>query len=216
MAAAVDQVSKGRLTLGIGAGWQINEHASYGLELGSVRERMDRFEEAVQVLHSLLREPRTTFAGDYFQLKDAPNQPAPVQDRLPLLIGGTGEQRMLPLAARYADEWNAWTTPDLLAHKVSVLRASCERIGRDPEEIHVSTQALLYLSTDKEWLAGKRSSAAAMPSIVGTPSEVVDIVAAYRQAGAAELIVPDFTLGSPAQRKETCDLLMEEVAPAFR
>ena len=62
-------------------------------------------------------------------------------------------------------------------------RASCERIGRDPEEIHVSTQALLYLSTDKEWLAGKRSSVVAMPSIVGTPSEVVDIVAAYRQAG---------------------------------
>jgi F420-dependent oxidoreductase-like protein len=216
MAAAVDQVSKGRLTLGIGAGWQINEHASYGLELGSVRERMDRFEEAVQILHSLLRESRTTFAGEYFQLKDAPNQPAPVQDRLPLLIGGSGERRMVPLAARYADEWNAWTTPDLLAHKVSVLRANCERIGRDPQEIHVSTQALLYLSTDKEWLAGKRSSAAPMPTIVGTPSEVVDIVGAYRQAGAAELIVPDFTLGSPAQRKDTCDLLMEEVATAFR
>jgi F420-dependent oxidoreductase-like protein len=216
MAAAVDQVSKGRLTLGIGAGWQINEHASYGLALGSVRERMDRFEEAVVVLHSLLRQSRTTFAGDYFQLTEAPNQPAPVQDRLPLLIGGAGERRMLPLAARYADEWNAWTTPDLLAHKVSVLRANCERIGRDPQEIHVSTQALLYLSTDKEWLDSKRPSAAGMPTIVGTPSEVIDIVGAYQHAGAAELIVPDFTLGSSTQREDTCDLLMEEVATAFR
>ncbi len=216
MAAAVDQVSNGRLTLGIGAGWQLNEHASYGMALGSTRERMDRFEEAVQILHSLLRKPRTTFAGHYFQLTEAPNQPGPVQDRLPLLIGGAGERRMLPLAARYADEWNAWTTPDLLAHKLSVLRASCERIGRDPQEIRVSTQALLFLSTDKEWLDSRRQSAAAMPSIVGTPSEVVDIVGAYREAGAAELIVPDVTLGSGARKKDTCDLLMEEVASAFR
>lgn len=216
IAAAVDQVSKGRLSLGIGAGWQLNEHSSYGLPLGTNRERMDRFEEAVQILHSLLRKPRTTFDGQYFQLTEAPNQPGPVQDRLPLLIGGAGERRMLPLAARYADEWNAWTTPDVLAHKVSVLRASCERIGRDPGEIHVSTQALLFLSTDKEWLDSKRQSPAGMPTIVGTPSEVVDIVAAYRDAGAAELIVPDATLGSSARKKETCDLLIEEVAPAFR
>ncbi len=212
----MDQVSNGRLSLGIGAGWQINEHASYGLALGSIRERMDRFEEATQILHGLLRHRRTTFAGDYFQVTEAPNQPGPVQDRLPLLIGGAGEQRMLPLAARYADEWNAWTTPDQLAHKLSVLRASCERIGRDPREIHVSTQAVLYLSTDKEWLDSKRESAAAFPTIVGTPSEVIDIVAAYREAGAAELIVPDFTLGSSERKKDTCDLLMEEVASAFR
>jgi F420-dependent oxidoreductase-like protein len=219
MAAAIDQVSHGRLSLGIGAGWQLNEHAAYGLALGSVRERMDRFEEATQILHSLLRQRRTTFAGEYFQLTEAPNQPGPVQAQLPLLIGGAGERRMLPLAARYADEWNAWTTPELLAQKLSVLRASCERIGRDPQEIHVSTQAVLYLSTDKEWLAARREqaeAAAAFPAIVGTPSEVVDIVAAYLEAGAAELIVPDFTLGSPARKKETCDLLMEEVVPAFR
>jgi F420-dependent oxidoreductase-like protein len=219
MAAAIDQVSHGRLSLGIGAGWQLNEHAAYGLALGSVRERMDRFEEATQILHSLLRQRRTTFAGDYFQLTEAPNQPGPVQAQLPLLIGGAGERRMLPLAARYADEWNAWTTPELLAQKLSVLRASCERIGRDLQEIHVSTQAVLYLSTDKEWLATKREQAegaAAFPAIVGTPSEVVDIVAAYRDAGAAELIVPDFTLGSAARKKETCDLLMEEVVPSFR
>jgi F420-dependent oxidoreductase-like protein len=212
MAAAIDQVSHGRLSLGIGAGWQLNEHAAYGLALGSVRERMDRFEEATQILHSLLRQRRTTFAGEYFQLTEAPNQPGPVQAQLPLLIGGAGERRMLPLAARYADEWNAWTTPELLAQKLSVLRASCERIGRDPQEIHVSTQAVLYLAARRQ----QAEAAAAFPAIVGTPSEVVDIVAAYVEAGAAELIVPDFTLGSAARKKETCDLLMEEVVPAFR
>jgi F420-dependent oxidoreductase-like protein len=216
IAAAVDQVSHGRLTLGVGAGWQENEHASYGIPLGTVRERMDRFTEAVQMLRSLLSQPRTTFSGQYFQIQDAPCQPRPVQERLPLLIGGGGERRTLRIAAEYADEWNAWTTPDLLAHKLSVLRQHCEQIGRDPAEIHVSTQAALYLSTDKQWLEDKRQAATGRPAIVGTPSEVADIVARYRDAGADELIVPDSTLGSMARKKDTCDLFMQEVAPAFR
>lgn len=216
IAAAVDQVSGGRLSLGVGAGWQVNEHAAYGLELGSVRERMDRFEEAVQILASLLTEPRTTFDGKYFQVQDAPAQPAPVQARMPLLIGGGGERRTLRIAARYADHWNCWTTPEVLAHKLSVLREHCEQVGRDPAEIHVSTQALLYLSTDEEWVREKRENQSGPPVIAGTPAEVADIVARYQEAGADELIVPDSTLGSMARKKETCDLFMKEVAPAFR
>jgi F420-dependent oxidoreductase-like protein len=216
IAAAVDQVSHGRLTLGVGAGWQENEHAAYGLPLGTVRERLDRFEEAVQVLRSLLSQPRTTFAGQYFQLQDAPCQPGPVQDRLPLLVGGGGERRTLRIAARYADHWNAWTTPDQLAHKVSVLRQHCEEAGRDPAEIHVSTQALLYLSTDKQWLEDKRQASSGQLVIVGTPAEVADIVARYREAGADELIVPDFTLGGMARKQDTCDLFMREVAAVLR
>jgi F420-dependent oxidoreductase-like protein len=216
IASAVDQVSHGRLTLGIGAGWQENEHAAYGIALGTVRERMDRFEEAAQILRSLLTRPRTTFEGRYFRLRDAPNQPAPVQDRLPLLIGGAGERRTMRVAARYADQWNSWTTPEVLEHKVSVLRAHCEEIGRDPGEIHVSTQALLFLSTDKEWLAEKRRAESGPRAIVGTPAEVADVVARYREAGAGELIVPDFTFGPVARVKDTCDLFMQEVAPSFR
>jgi F420-dependent oxidoreductase-like protein len=216
IAAAVDQVSHGRLTLGVGAGWQENEHAVYGLALGTLRERMDRFEEAAQILHSLLRQPRTTFSGQYFDVADAPNQPAPVQDRLPLLIGGGGEKRTLRIAAQYADQWNSWTTPDVLAHKLSVLRAHCADVGRDPGEIHVSTQALLFLSTDESWLKEKREAPGARAAIIGTPAEVTDIIGQYREAGADEIIVPDFTLGSVARTKDTCDLLMSEVAPAFR
>ena len=216
IAAAVDQVSHGRLTLGVGAGWQQNEHASYGIALGTVRERLDRFEEAVQILRSMLSQPRTTFAGQYFRLQDAPNQPAPVQGRMPLLIGGRGERRTMLIAARYADEWNSWTTPELLAHKVSVLRAHCEQVGRDPDEIRVSTQALLYLSTDQAWLRDQRPTEPGYPVIVGTPEEVADIVARYREAGADELIVPDSTLGSMDRKKDTCDLFMQEVAASFR
>jgi alkanesulfonate monooxygenase SsuD/methylene tetrahydromethanopterin reductase-like flavin-dependent oxidoreductase (luciferase family) len=216
MAAAVDQISQGRLLLGMGAGWQENEHASYGIELGTVTERLDRFEEAVQITVSMLRSPRTTFAGKFFHVTDAPNQPPPVQEGLPLLIGGGGERRTLRVAARYADEWNAWTTPDLLAHKLEVLGKHCEDVGRDASDIRVSTQALVYLSKDTAWLDSKRGAAGDRPAIVGTPDEVVDIVGRYREAGADELIVPDSTFGSLARRKDTYDLFMEEVAASFR
>ncbi|HLX50949.1 MAG TPA: TIGR03560 family F420-dependent LLM class oxidoreductase [Streptosporangiaceae bacterium] len=216
IAAAVDQISHGRLTLGIGAGWQLNEHAAYGIELGTVRERMDRFEEAVQVVLGLLTQPRTSFGGKYFQLQDAPNQPAPVAGRLPLLIGGGGERRTLRTAARYADEWNAWTTPGLLAHKLSVLHRHCEQVGRDPGEIHVSTQGLLFLSTDEQWLRDNVPAGRGLAVIAGTPAEVTEIIGRYQEAGADEIIVPDTSLGPMARKKDTIDLFMTEVAAAFR
>ena len=216
IATAVDQISGGRLTLGVGTGWQENEHLAYGIELGTVKERLDRFEEAVQILTSMLHEPRTTVAGTYFDVTNAPNQPAPVQERLPLMIGGGGERRTMRIAAQYADEWNAWTAPDVLAHKVKVLSSHCDDLGRDPAEIAVSTQALLFLSTDESWLAKNREQPSALPTIVGTPAEVSDIIGQYRDSGADELIIPDFTMGPMSSRKDTCDLFMQEIAPHFR
>jgi len=145
-----------------------------------------------------------------------PNQPTPVQERMPLLIGGGGERRTMKIAARYADEWNAWTTPEVLAHKVKVLHAHGHDTGRDAAEIHVSTQGLLFLSTDKSWLARYRSDEPARPMIVGTPDEVAEIVGRYRDAGADELIVPAFTFSTLERAKDTRDLFIEEVAPQFR
>jgi F420-dependent oxidoreductase-like protein len=215
IAAAVDTISGGRLLLGIGAGWQENEHNAYGIRLGSVRERLDRLEEAVHVLRGLLEEPRTTFAGEHFRITDAPNDPKPVQQPLPLLIGGGGERRTMRIAAQHADEWNAWSTPEVLAHKRRVLQSHCDDLDRDPAEIAVSTQALVFLSTDEEWLAGKRGDVG-RPTIVGTPAEVVEIVGQYRDAGCDELIIPDWTMGSMQRRMDTCDLFIEEVAAHFR
>ncbi len=216
VAAAVDRISGGRLVVGLGAGWQVNEHAAYGLELGSVTERLDRFEEAVQVVASLLRQRRTTFDGRYYHLHEAPNQPAPVQERVPILIGGGGERRTMRIAARHADEWNTWSTPEVLRHKTEVLAAHCSTEGRDPAEVRVSTQALTFVSTDHREVERVRSVDFGRASAVGTPAEMVDLLGSYAQAGADEYIVPGFTLDDPARRLEFCDLFIEEVAPALR
>jgi F420-dependent oxidoreductase-like protein len=215
IAAAVDHVSGGRLVLGLGAGWQRNEHLAYGLELGTVTERLDRFEEACTVIRSLLQERRTTYAGRYYAVADAPNQPAPVQARVPMLIGGGGEQRTLRIVARHADEWNIWSTPEVLARKLDVLRGHCDALGRDPGEIGVSTQAQLFLSNDAAWLDEQRAVAPPGLSIVGTPSEVAEVVERYRLAGAGELVVPD-SMAPLEQWKDTCDLFMDQVARPFR
>ena len=135
MVAALDHVSGGRAIAGLGAGWQVNEHAAYGIDLLSARDRSDRFEESVHVVASLLREPRTTFDGRYFQLKDAPNQPAPMQERLPVLVAGSGEQRTLRTVATYADVWHTWGTPESFGAKSAVLDERCREAGRDPASI---------------------------------------------------------------------------------
>ncbi len=212
IAAAVDNISNGRLLLGLGAGWQENEHQAYGLELGTIKQRLDRFEEACELIVSMTRHNRTNFKGAYYEVADAPNQPAPVQEKLPILIGGGGERRTLRIAAQYADEWNAWTDPPTLAHKLSVLKQHCDAVGRDPSEIKVSTQAMLLMSDDEQWLKDKRGTSA----LAGSPKEVADAVAAYKDAGADEIIIPDFTMGSMPRRKATCDQFIEEVASNFR
>jgi F420-dependent oxidoreductase-like protein len=216
IAATVDQVSSGRVVLGIGAGWQVNEHRAYGIDLPPARDLLDRFEEAVQIVLGLLRSPRTTFEGRWYTVTDAPCDPKPVQDPLPLLIGGGGERRTMRIAAQHADEWNAWSTPEVMRHKREVLLRHCDSVGRDAGDIRVSTQALLFLSTDESWLAKRRAEPSGRPEIVGTPAEVVEVVAAYRDAGVDELIVPDWTMGSMARRTDTVDLFWAEVASHFR
>lgn len=148
MAAALDIISNGRLELGIGAGWNEEESGAYGIELGSVRERFDRFEEACEVLTSLLSQSTTDFDGKYYQLKGARNEPKGVQrPHPPICIGGSGEKRTLPITARYAQHWNfAGGPPEEFARKRDVLAAECEKIGRDPKEITLSA----HLRLDEE------------------------------------------------------------------
>jgi F420-dependent oxidoreductase-like protein len=213
-AATADVISGGRVILGLGAGWQVNEHEKYGIDLFDLRTRMDRFEEACQVVRALRDDERASFEGDHYRLTDAPMTPKP-EGRLPLLIGGGGEKRTLRIAARYADEWNVWSVPEVLAHKVSVLERHCDEVGRDPADIQRSTQALLFLVDDEARADDLRSRDFGPRTMIGTPEQLTEIVAAYRDAGADELIVPDFTLGTGQQRLEILDRFMSEVASNF-
>src|SRR5215212_5517530 len=117
------------------------------------------------------------------------------------VIGG-GERRTMRIAARYADEWNVWGTPEVLRHKIGVLERHCEDLGRDPSTIRRSAQALLFLSEDEGWLGRFRDTDLGRAAIVGTPDEVGEVVQAYVDAGVDERILPDFTLGSPSRRAD--------------
>ena len=141
MAATLDIVSNGRLELGLGAGWNEEESGAYGIDLGSPRQRSDRFEEACAVIVGLLSDETTTFKGAYFELSDARCNPKPVQrPHPPICIGGSGEQRTLRTAARFAQHWNfVGGTPAELAGKLEVLHRHCADVGRDPDEILVSS-----------------------------------------------------------------------------
>jgi F420-dependent oxidoreductase-like protein len=216
IATTIDQISNGRFVLGIGAGWQENEHAAYGIEFFDAPERLRRLDEACQIIIGLTTNERTDLDGRYYKLHSAPLQPKPVNGKLPLLIGGGGEKVTLRIAATYADEWNVWGTPEVLKQKGAVLDQHCERIGRDPSTIKRSTQALLYISEDQQFLAKMRSGDAGRPLIIGTPEEVIDIVAAYQAAGVDELIVPDWNMRAWERKVESLDMVIERVAPAFR
>jgi F420-dependent oxidoreductase-like protein len=165
MAATVDIISEGRLELGLGAGWNEDECAAYGIPLGSLRERFDRFDEALDVITGLLTQTTTDFKGRYYTLTAARCEPKPVQrPRPPICIGGSGERRTLRSVARHAQHWNFPGGPvEDWAAKREVLRQRCAEIGRDPTEIITSTHL--------------RYDAAA------GPAALADQAAGYREAG---------------------------------
>jgi F420-dependent oxidoreductase-like protein len=212
MAATLDHISDGRVVLGLGAGWQENEHAAYGIPFYTLSERLARLDEACQVIKQLFSEPSASFDGQYYQLTHAPLEPKPVQDPLPLLIGGGGEKVTLKITAKHADEWNVWGTVDILRHKMEILNEHCAAIGRDPKSIQRSAVALLFMSDDQGFLDKMRGVDTGQPAIIGTPEEVREIVADYQAIGVDELIVPDFTLGPREQKLATLDRFITDVA----
>jgi alkanesulfonate monooxygenase SsuD/methylene tetrahydromethanopterin reductase-like flavin-dependent oxidoreductase (luciferase family) len=210
--ATVDHISGGRVVFGLGAGWQENEHAAYGITLPSVKERLDRFEEAVQIVKGLLREEHFSFSGQHYTLTDAPMNPKRAD--MPLLIGASGEKRSMKIAARYADEWNCWSDPELMRGKLEILQRHCDDVGRDRSEIKVSTQALLFMSDDESFLDNMRNAEMPMRKMVGTPKEIGEIIGEFASMGVDELILPDFTLPPPGSaRLEVLDQFAEVAAP---
>ncbi len=214
-AATTDHASGGRLLLGVGTGWQQNEHDQYGIRLGPPGERIARFEEGCRILLGLLREPRTTVAGEHYRVTDAVAEPKPVQQPLPLLIGGKGD-RMLGVVARCADEWNMWGLAPAIAERSAVLERRCEAIDRDPASIRRSAQALVRLTDDPSEAERFLTRTGGRAAVAGPAAAVVDAAAALRDVGLDELIVPDFALGRGQARLERMDALIGELGPALR
>jgi alkanesulfonate monooxygenase SsuD/methylene tetrahydromethanopterin reductase-like flavin-dependent oxidoreductase (luciferase family) len=209
-AVTLDHISHGRAVLGMGAGWQLNEHQQYGIELPPPGERITRFDEACAALRGLLDAPPTTFEGTHYRLQDAVCSPPPVQRRLPLLIGGKGD-RMLGVVARHADQWNMWGLPDTIAARSAVLDRRCEAIGRDPGSVHRSTQALVMLTDDRALGAAFVESVAPRAAFAGSAEEFAALCGEWAEVGVDEVIVPDAALGAGEERLARLDALRAAV-----
>jgi F420-dependent oxidoreductase-like protein len=212
MAVTLDHITNGRIILGLGSGWQENEHTQYGIPFMTVGKRLDALEEACAVITSLFENPTTNFSGDHYQLTEAVLEPKPLQKRLPLLIGGGGEKRTLKITAQYADAWNVWGDPETLRRKNGIIDGYCTAIDRDPKSIHRTAVALLFLNEDAAANEKLRNASIAQPTIIGTVAEVKEIVAAYAAAGVDELIIPGFNLGSVDATKQVLDVFLGQVA----
>jgi len=188
MAATLDVVSDGRLELGIGAGWNEEECTAYGIDLPPLRERFDRFDEALEVIVGLLTNETTTFAGQHYQLTEARSEPKAVQrPHPPIVIGGTGPTRTLKAAARWAQHWNhpGGTVEQWLESKATLAR-HCEEVGRDVAEITTST----HLRIDPD-----------------APGEGIDNAKSFADAGLDLGIAYLPTPHTPARVHQLADLL---------
>jgi len=226
MAAQVDIITEGRLLLGLGAGWQRNEHEAYGIPYGTMRERLERLDETCEVIRSLWTKHRSDFNGRYYQLSNAPLEPKPVQKPHPeLMIGGGGERVTLRIVAKHADHWNVWGGPKILARKTAILEEHCRNVGRDSRTIGRSVNMVLQF-TDKQSeidrLAetvvsrlGSNPDDARDTCLAGTPEQIRQKLVELQQAGATALFIPTF-LRPYDDLLRDIDRFMTEVVPAFR
>ncbi|MDT0201768.1 LLM class F420-dependent oxidoreductase [Nocardioides sp. AE5] len=193
--AGVDQMSGGRVELGIGAGWFEEEHTQYGIPFPSTAERFDRFEEQLEIITGLWRTPlgdRFTHPGPTWPLTDSLALPKPVQDpHPPVLIGGLGKRRTPSLAARFADEFNLpFVDEETTATQFARVRAACEEIGRDADELTWSNALVLCVGRDEAEIArraasiGREVDELRANGLAGTPQEVVDKIHRYAALGS--------------------------------
>jgi F420-dependent oxidoreductase-like protein len=226
MAAQVDIISGGRLVLGIGAGWQENEHEAYGIPFYTMRERLERLDEACQVIKSLWTERRTSFDGRYYRLSDAPLDPKPVQTPHPeLMIGGGGERVTLRIVAKHADHWNVWGGPAVLARKGRILEEHCAALGRDPKTLRRSANMALLITDrkqDVEALAdtiakrmGRHAADARDTCLAGPPDRIRDLLHQLREAKVDTVSIPSMFRPLDELRRDL-DRLIADIAPAFR
>ena len=220
---AIDHIAGGRAVCGIGAGWNEPEYRAYGYDFPSIKTREDQLEEYAEALRRLFDEPFADLAGTHYTLRHAPNNPKPVQRRLPLWIGGAGEKRTLRTAARFADGWNApYIAPEEWRRKSAVLDRWCAEIGRDRHEIARTINVGFYMGADakgaargeeryrSEWGADRRGLAGFLR---GTATQAAELVNGYRDAGAEEL---NIAVRSGPYDWDALSAFAEEVIPTVR
>jgi F420-dependent oxidoreductase-like protein len=232
MAAAVDALSGGRLVLGVGAGWNDQEHRAFGLPFPPLQERMDMLQEGLEVITRLLGDEPAQFAGHYYQLAGANLRPKPIQrPRIPVLIGTTGERRMLRIVARYADEWDVpgTITPAAYRAKRERLAAYCREINRDPREIrHCVSTAFLIGRNEQELRRRTVAMQQLMPHLgsldissvhnalrkeewlIGTPDQIVAALQALADEGVERVMLQH----NDQTDFEALELVAHEVMPA--
>lgn len=206
-AAQLDVLSGGRFVMGLGAGYTPDEHRAYGVPFHTMGERFDRLDEYIQVMKLMWSEGPATFDGRFYQLDGADPLPKPAAGRPPILIGGGGERRTLPLAAKYADEWNCPALPpDGFRLKREVLEEHCQTVGRDPstiqrsmltmgpvgatqDEVDAATQAMMeqYPPTAGTSLSEFREGMKAGRAIVGGADEILDSLGRLSEAGVDDV-----------------------------
>ncbi|MDX3663812.1 LLM class F420-dependent oxidoreductase [Streptomyces sp. ID05-26A] len=196
--AQVDQMSGGRVEFGIGAGWYEAEHTAYGLPFPSLGERFERYEEQVAIITGLWETPlggTFSFEGKHYTLTDSPALPKPAQERVPLLIGGMGARRTPALAASYATEFNLpFVGIDAAVEQFARVDAACEEIGRDPKEL-IRSVALVACVGRTDADVARRAAAIGREvgelkenGLAGTPAEVVDRIASWRDATGVQRV----------------------------
>ncbi len=219
MATTLDQVSGGRLQLGLGSGSIEDEHLRMGLRWGSSRERSQRLGETLEILVRAFADGVVDFEGDHYAVRQMPILPGPVQTpRPPIVVGGVGEKFTLPLVARYADVWNVPTYAlGELEHKVAVLRSLCDEIGRDPDDIVLSVEAVMALAPDEASLPAVREFAEKRfggpgfglreGGLIGTAPRVVERIREWEALGFSQIVLFTHDRASDA----TLDLLASAV-----
>lgn len=222
MATTLDVISGGRAWLGVGASWNEDEFRAYGFgdDLPGIGERLDRLEETLQILRAMLREPESSFSGRYYRTDGALNIPQPARDGgPPILIGGSGEKRLLKLVATYGDACNLFGDPASVSHKLEVLDRHCEKVGRDPAAISRTHLGGVVIGADdseaerirESYLAGSDLDEAFFDSFftVGGQDTVREALRALLEAGLDHLMF--FDLGGWAD--EQIERLAETIAP---
>lgn len=220
--AQVDEMSGGRVEFGIGAGWFEAEHKAYGVPFPPLGERFDRLAEQLAIITGLWETPngeRFSFDGTFYQVTDSPALPKPAQrPRPPVIIGGGGRRRTPALAARYADEFNAaWVSPEETAGMFGRVREACRAAGRDPSSMVFSSAQVVCCGKDEAQLArraaaiGQELPVLRRSGLAGTPSEIVDKIGKYAEAGAAALYLQVLDLDDLGHLEQIAAEVMPQV-----